>query len=93
MNEPAQSDLFHVRFTCTVKESEMEEFYKTIQNGINETRKEPGCLRAELARDRDDKCTLYVNEIYLNKAAFDYHFTTPHFAQLGELMNKGALTK
>ena len=91
MSDKPQSDLYHVVFRGTVKEDKIDEFLKVIHNDIVETRKEPGCLRTELMRDRDQRNKFYINDIYMNKAAFDYHMTTPHFAQLGAFMESGGV--
>ena len=39
---------------------------------------EPGCLRFDLYQNIDDPSELWLYEVYVNEAAFDYHKETPH---------------
>jgi len=87
MNDPAQSDLCHIVFRATVKEDRIDEFLKITNNNLNETRRlESGNLRTELMRDKEKRNVFYINDIYMNKAAMEYHMTTPHFLALGAFM-------
>jgi quinol monooxygenase YgiN len=42
-------------------------------------RDEPGCLRFDVMRDRDDANRFYLYEVYRDEAAFEAHRQTPHF--------------
>jgi len=37
-------------------------------------------------RDKEKRNVFYINDIYMNKAAMEYHMTTPHFLALGAFM-------
>jgi quinol monooxygenase YgiN len=50
----------------TIKEDKVEEFLKHMNNDVNETRKEPGCVRSELMRSREKKNVFYINDTYMN---------------------------
>jgi (4S)-4-hydroxy-5-phosphonooxypentane-2,3-dione isomerase len=52
----------------------------TIQNG-NESRQESGNLRFELLEDSTNPTRFMLTEIYLDEAAMNVHFNSPHFQE------------
>lgn len=42
---------------------------------------EPGCRRFDIATTADDEDRVFLYEIYDDRAAFDHHVTTPHYAK------------
>ena len=40
---------------------------------------EPGCLRFDVIQDAGDPNRVWVYEIYVNEAAFNYHTQTEHY--------------
>ncbi|MGE3879465.1 MAG: putative quinol monooxygenase [Planctomycetota bacterium] len=46
------------------------------------SRREPGCLRYEVARSAADPLLLITIEEWRDRAAFDRHMQTPHVAEL-----------
>lgn len=42
-------------------------------------RDEPGCVRFDVIQDEKEPNRIYLYEVYKDRAAFDYHLTTPHF--------------
>ena len=65
-----QSESFHVILKCTAKEDRLDEFHKLVVNYAIVSRKEPECIRFDVCRDREDKCTYHVYELYTSEAAF-----------------------
>ncbi len=45
---------------------------------------EPGCVRFDVIQDEREPNRLYLYEVYRDRAAFDYHGTTPHFLRWNE---------
>ncbi|MBB2986640.1 putative quinol monooxygenase [Terracoccus luteus] len=41
---------------------------------------EPGCLRFDVARDRDDELHYVFHEVYVDADALEAHRAAPHFA-------------
>jgi autoinducer 2-degrading protein len=50
-----------------------------IVNATRSVKDEPGCLRFDVIRDRDDPNTLYFYEVYLDEDALAAHRQTIHF--------------
>jgi len=40
---------------------------------------EPGCVRFDVIQNEKDPNRIYLYEVYKDRAAFDFHVTTPHF--------------
>jgi autoinducer 2-degrading protein len=51
-----------------------------LEDGRNSGRDEPGTLRFELIRDAENPNRFYLNEAYVDAAAFEAHANGPHFA-------------
>jgi (4S)-4-hydroxy-5-phosphonooxypentane-2,3-dione isomerase len=77
---PRQSDAFTLIVKLTVKPGRLDEFQKMISTACTESRKEPGCIRWDLMRDRTNKCVFHLYEVYTDKVnAFTAHTKTDHF--------------
>ena len=55
---------------------------------IGSINEEPGCLRFDVHQNSENPNQLYVYEVYVNKAAFDYHTRTPHIQKWIETVNE-----
>jgi (4S)-4-hydroxy-5-phosphonooxypentane-2,3-dione isomerase len=40
---------------------------------------EPGCLQFDVCGAPDDPATIFLYEVYVDRAAFDAHLASPHF--------------
>lgn len=45
---------------------------------------EPGCVRFDVMQDEKEPNRIYLYEVYRDRAAFDFHTTTPHFRTWNE---------
>jgi len=50
-------------------------------DGLGSTHEEPGCLRFDVYQNIQKPDELYLYEVYVNKATFEYHTRTPHIAK------------
>lgn len=67
-----------LRVTIQVKPEHVEEFLRIAAFDAERSEKdEPGCLRFDVIRDRDDPNRIYSYEIYRDEAAFEAHRQTP----------------
>jgi (4S)-4-hydroxy-5-phosphonooxypentane-2,3-dione isomerase len=53
-------------------------------DGLGSTHEEPGCLRFDVYQNIHKPDQLFLYEVYVNKAAFEYHTKTPHIAKWRE---------
>eukprot|EP00593_Proboscia_inermis_P014825 CAMPEP_0171303706 /NCGR_PEP_ID=MMETSP0816-20121228/13290_1 /TAXON_ID=420281 /ORGANISM="Proboscia inermis, Strain CCAP1064/1" /LENGTH=112 /DNA_ID=CAMNT_0011783189 /DNA_START=124 /DNA_END=462 /DNA_ORIENTATION=- len=70
---------------CLVVEAEvnpdrMEEFLDMIEKNAIGSRKEPGCLRFDVIRSKDNPNKFFFYEVYVDTAAVAFHKEQPHFA-------------
>ncbi len=65
-----------------VKPAALEEFLKVIKNdAVHSVADEPGCLRFDVLRDKDDPYKFFFYEVYKDETALLAHRQTPHFAE------------
>lgn len=65
----------------TVKSECIDDFIvASIANGKTSLREEPGCLRFDLMRDRQNPQCFHFYEVYRDEAAFQSHEATVHYA-------------
>jgi quinol monooxygenase YgiN len=65
-----------------IKAGAMDAFRRLIDDNAQASVKdEPGCQRFDVLASRKDADRVLLYEIYDNRAAFDAHLKTPHFAQ------------
>ena len=66
--------------TIQVKPEHAAEFLEIVRHDAEHSEQdEPGCLRFDVLRDRDDPNRFYFYEVYRDEAAFEAHRQTPHF--------------
>jgi quinol monooxygenase YgiN len=66
--------------TVHVKPEHASEFVEAaVTNATRSAADEPGCLRFDVIRDRDDPNCLYYYEVYDDDDALAAHRQTPHF--------------
>lgn len=66
--------------TLQVKPEHLSEFLEVARHDAEHSEKdEPGCLRFDVSRDRDDPNRFYFYEVYRDEAALEAHRQTPHF--------------
>jgi quinol monooxygenase YgiN len=64
-----------------IKPGEMKSFRRLIdENAKASVRDEPGCRRFDVLANPKDADRILLYEIYDDRAAFDAHRQTPHFA-------------
>jgi quinol monooxygenase YgiN len=64
-----------------LKPGAREEFRKLIDaNARDSCRDEPGCRRFDVLEPKDEPDRIFLYEIYDDRAAFEAHIKTPHFA-------------
>ena len=65
-----------------IKPERVDDFIESLKgDAIGSTREEPGCLRFDVYQNVDNPAELYLYEVYVNQAAFDYHAKTPHIQE------------
>jgi quinol monooxygenase YgiN len=71
--------------TVHIKPEHRSEFLEAaVTNATRSAADEPGCLRFDVIRDRDDPDCLYYYEVYGDDAALATHRQTPHFKAYAE---------
>lgn len=70
--------------TVRVKPEHMTTFLDAIGHNADSARNEPGCLRFDVIRDRDDPSCFYFYEVYRDDAALAAHRETAHFKTYAE---------
>ena len=66
--------------TIQVKPKHATEFLEIVRHDAEHSEQdEPGCLRFDVLRDRDDPNRFYFYEVYRDEAALEAHRQTPHF--------------
>ena len=73
-----------VSFTVRLKfaADERAEIAETLRLLAEASRKEPGCVSYIPHQVEDDPDTVVIYEQYRDRAASDFHRTTPHFQKL-----------
>lgn len=68
-----------------IKPGQMTAFRQLMdENARASVRDEPGCSRFDVCADRKDANRVLLYEIYDDRAAFDAHLKTRHFAVFNE---------
>jgi autoinducer 2-degrading protein len=63
-----------------------------VYDHVRSTTDEPGCRQFDVVVSEEAPDAVILYEIYDDKAAFDYHLTTPHFAVFAEGLKKFGVT-
>jgi autoinducer 2-degrading protein len=71
--------------SARVKPEQRGRFLEAIEeNAVSSVRDEPGCLRFDVVRDRDDPDHYLFYEVYRDEEAFAAHRAGDHFARWRE---------
>lgn len=74
--------MYHIAVSFEVSAEHHREFVDAaLHNARESLAGEPGTLRFELINDPDDPNHYYLDEAYVDEAAFDIHRDGPHFAR------------
>ena len=72
--------LFVIHALLLVNADRVQDFIDALcLDAIGSVNEEPGCLRFDVFQNQENPSELYLYEVYVNRAAFDYHLRTPHF--------------
>jgi len=72
-----------------VKPERVDDFIEAVRlDALGSVRNEPGCLRFDVYQNLDRPSELYLYEVYVNQAAFEYHTKTPHIAKWRETVEE-----
>jgi len=85
-NEEFQAGGLHViHAPQRVKPERVDDFIAASKlDALGSVRNEPGCLRFDVYQNLEDPSELYLYEVYVNEAAFEYHTKTPHIKKWRE---------
>ena len=77
--------MYVIHAPIQIKEGHADEFIQAmLLDAKGSVENEPGCLRFDVIRDENDPNRIYLYEVYKDKAAFEYHLTTPHIKKWQE---------
>ncbi len=80
-----ESGLHVIHAPLPIQPDKVEAFIEAVTlDGLGSTHEEPGCLRFDVYQNINKPDELYLYEVYVNKAAFEYHTKTPHIAKWRE---------
>jgi quinol monooxygenase YgiN len=66
--------------TIDIKPGYKDKFIaEMLEDARGSVRNEPDCVRFDVIQDEKEPNRIYLYEAYTDRAAFDYHMTTPHF--------------
>jgi autoinducer 2-degrading protein len=72
--------MYALAVTINIKPGFKEKFVAAmLDDARGSVGNEPGCLRFDVIQDEKDPNRIYLHEVYKDRAAFDFHMTTPHF--------------
>jgi len=66
--------------TVRLPPEKLEEAKPAMERMVRASRAEPGCLEYAYARDVLDAGLIRVTEVWIDRAALDAHFASPHLA-------------
>ncbi len=67
---------------------QIEAFRKAIEENSAASIKEPGCLQFHVVSSATDPNRIFLYEIYVNEAAYQFHRTTEHFKKFDAIRSK-----
>lgn len=71
--------MYVVVVRCRVHQEHLESFIEaSLDDARHSVLDEPDCLRFDVVQDDEEPTTIWLYEIYRDRAAFDHHLTTPH---------------
>lgn len=62
---------------------EIDKFDEAARQMVEATRQEEGCLHYAFARDLNDPDIIRISERWVDEAALEAHFASPHMAAFG----------
>ncbi|MEM1365364.1 MAG: putative quinol monooxygenase [Pseudomonadota bacterium] len=71
---------FCVSVRFDVWETHVEDFQAAVTGQAQASLEEDGCSRFDVWTDEREPTCFYLYEVYDDRAAFDVHLSTPHFA-------------
>jgi len=83
-----------VLVTVEIKPNRVEDFLKAMEDDVTMSRNkgaEPGCLRFDLLRDRDNRNKFVFYEAYVDDAAAAHHKTTSHYKSWANFKASGGV--
>lgn len=83
-NRLCPTAMVNVIVILEIDPGQIDEFLAVILENAAASRLEPGCLRFEVSRDNTQPNLFALSESYVDQAAFDLHYTTPHVAKWRE---------
>ena len=84
-DEAFNGSLFVIHAPLWIKSDRVEDFIEAVSlDAIGSVNEEPGCLRFDVYRNRENPNELYLYEVYVNEDAFEYHRKTPHIKRWSE---------
>jgi len=91
---PPESKPFVVIAEFAVQDQHREEFLKLCAfDSLRSTTDEPGCRQFDVITSSDAPQAVVLYEVYDDRAAFDTHLTTPHYAVFAEALDRLAIVK
>ena len=73
--------------TLFIKPGHVEEFIELIRTEVEHSlRVEPGILRFDLTRDKQDENVIHVYAVYADEAAYAFHQAQSYYKELMEKM-------
>ena len=71
--------------TIKIKPGHKDAFMQAmLGDAVGSVRDEPGCYRFDVFQDEEDANTIYLNEVYKDKAALEAHTKMPHYLKWRE---------
>ena len=68
-----------IQITHHIKPEHVERYIEATLTNAHETNKEPGNIRFDLLRDPSNPCVFQLYEVYVDRAAQQYHLASEHF--------------
>ena len=79
--------MFVVTVIFQIKPEHIESFAESIQaNAQFSMDQEPGCQRFDVCKDPDDTNSIFLYEIYDNRAAFALHLESEHYKKFDSMV-------
>lgn len=74
-----------------IAESRLDKFLEAMRIDVEGSRKEPGCLRFELLRDKENPLAFSFFEMYKDEDAVTKHKETPHYKAWADFKAEGGV--
>eukprot|EP00587_Corethron_hystrix_P011605 CAMPEP_0113313272 /NCGR_PEP_ID=MMETSP0010_2-20120614/9763_1 /TAXON_ID=216773 ORGANISM="Corethron hystrix, Strain 308" /NCGR_SAMPLE_ID=MMETSP0010_2 /ASSEMBLY_ACC=CAM_ASM_000155 /LENGTH=109 /DNA_ID=CAMNT_0000169253 /DNA_START=190 /DNA_END=519 /DNA_ORIENTATION=+ /assembly_acc=CAM_ASM_000155 len=84
---------FGIVVEADIKADRIDEFLELIEKDAIGSRAEPGCLRFDVLRSKEDPNKFYFYELYKDDEAVAFHKDQPHFALWTDFKASGGVVK